>query len=64
MHINCQECSDGAEAQLRKEVEHLRVHLAERDEHFVALETEFFKSTSRAHDLEEQIGTWREKYER
>ncbi|CAH2090426.1 unnamed protein product [Euphydryas editha] len=60
----CKEYSDGAEAQLRKEVEHLRVHLAERDAHFVALETEFFKSTSRANDLEEQIGTWKEKYER
>ncbi|XP_046967861.1 bromodomain-containing protein DDB_G0270170 isoform X1 [Vanessa cardui] len=60
----CKECSDGVEAQLRKEVDHLRAHLAERDAHFVALETEFFKSSSRANDLEEQIGTWREKYER
>ncbi|CAH0727086.1 unnamed protein product, partial [Brenthis ino] len=59
----CKECSDG-EAQLGKEVEHLRAHLAERDAHFVALETEFFKCSSRANDLEEQIGTWREKYER
>ncbi|XP_039756810.1 uncharacterized protein LOC120631356 [Pararge aegeria] len=63
-HSPCKECSDGAEAQLHKEVEHLRQHLAERDVHFVALEAEFFKSTSRANDLEEQVGTWREKYER
>ncbi|XP_045773527.1 GATA zinc finger domain-containing protein 14 isoform X1 [Maniola jurtina] len=60
----CKECSDGAEAQLHKEVEHLRQHLAERDVHFVALEAEFFKCTARANDLEDQVSTWREKHER
>lgn len=49
---------------VNKEVQHLRQHLAEQDAHFVALEAEFFKCTSRANDLEEQVSTWREKYER
>lgn len=49
---------------LQAEVDHLRQHLAERDAHIVALEGEFIKCTARANDLEEQLGTWREKYER
>ncbi|OWR50152.1 Brain-enriched guanylate kinase-associated protein [Danaus plexippus plexippus] len=59
----CKECSAG-EVQLHKEVDHLRQHLADRDEQFVALETEYFKCTSRVNDLEEQVATWTEKYER
>lgn len=50
--------------QLQAEVEHLRQHLAERDAHIVALEGEFIKATSRANDLDEQLATWTEKYER
>lgn len=61
----CKECNeDGDGLQLHAEVDHLRRHLAERDSHIVALEGEFIKSTSRANDLEEQLGTWQEKYER
>ncbi|KAJ2951675.1 hypothetical protein O0L34_g13835 [Tuta absoluta] len=59
----CEECK-GDEAQLRAEVEHLRQHLAERDGHLVALEAEFHKCSTRVGDLEEQVDTWREKYER
>ncbi|XP_072931473.1 uncharacterized protein [Epargyreus clarus] len=61
----CKDCKDGVdETQLRTELEHLRQHIAERDVHFLALENEFYKCTSRANDLEEQLDTWREKYER
>ncbi|KAG6450207.1 hypothetical protein O3G_MSEX006448 [Manduca sexta] len=61
----CKECNEGGDApQLHAEVEHLRQHLAERDSHIVALEGEFIKCTTRANDLEEQLNTWREKYER
>ncbi|XP_013194961.2 myb-like protein I [Amyelois transitella] len=61
----CKVCNDGAdEAQLRAEVEHLRQHLAERDAHILALEGEFIKSTTKANNFEEQLNTWREKYER
>lgn len=49
---------------LHAEVDHLRQHLAERDSHIVALEGEYIQSTSRANDLEEQVASWREKYER
>lgn len=52
------------EGQLGAELEHLRQHLAERDTHIVALEAEFLKTTSRSKDLDEQVHTWREKYER
>ncbi|CAK1543160.1 unnamed protein product [Leptosia nina] len=58
----CKDC-EGVE-ELRKDVEHLRQHLADRDAHFIALETEYFKCNTRATDLEEQVNTWREKYER
>ncbi|XP_026730111.1 bromodomain-containing protein DDB_G0270170-like isoform X1 [Trichoplusia ni] len=60
----CKECDGDEGLQLHAEVEHLRQHLAERDSHIVALEGEFIKSTARANELEEQVGTWREKYER
>ncbi|XP_021201469.3 MATH and LRR domain-containing protein PFE0570w isoform X1 [Helicoverpa armigera] len=61
----CKECDgDADDLQLHAEVEHLRQHLAERDSHIVALEGEFIKCTTRANDLEEQVSTWREKYER
>ncbi|KAL0878901.1 hypothetical protein ABMA27_003902 [Loxostege sticticalis] len=60
--LACDEGVDGVH--LQAEVEHLRQHLAERDSHIVALEGEFIKSTTRANDLEEQLGTWREKYDR
>lgn len=61
----CKDCDGDAEGlQLHAEVEHLRQHLSERDSHIVALEGEFIKSNSRANDLEEQVSTWREKYER
>ncbi|CAG9788148.1 unnamed protein product [Diatraea saccharalis] len=61
----CKACDEGADGvQLHAEVEHLRQHLSERDAHIVALEGEFLKCTSRASDLEEQLSTWREKYER
>ncbi|XP_063364953.1 uncharacterized protein MAL13P1.304 [Cydia amplana] len=60
----CKECDDVDDGQLGAEVEHLRQHLAERDSHIVALEAEFVKSTSRVKDLDEQLHTWREKYER
>ncbi|CAG4945860.1 unnamed protein product [Parnassius apollo] len=59
------ECNNGAdEAQLHAEVENLRQHLAEKDAHIVGLEAEFVKCTTRANHLEEQVDTWREKYER
>ncbi|CAH2041351.1 unnamed protein product, partial [Iphiclides podalirius] len=61
----CKECKNGAgEAQLHAEVENLRQHVAEKDAHIVGLEAEFVKCTARANDLEEQVDTWREKYER
>ncbi|KAJ0176059.1 hypothetical protein K1T71_008233 [Dendrolimus kikuchii] len=61
----CKECNEGGDGhQLHAEVEHLRQHLAARDSHIVALEGEFIKSTTRANDLEEQLSTWQEKYER
>ncbi|KAJ8720287.1 hypothetical protein PYW07_012330 [Mythimna separata] len=61
----CKECDgDAAGLQVHAEVEHLRQHLEERDAHIVALEGEFIKSTTRANELEEQVSTWREKYER
>ncbi|XP_047517224.1 uncharacterized protein LOC125057522 [Pieris napi] len=59
---SCKDCQ-GVE-ELHKDVEHLRQHLAEKDAHFVALETEYFKCNERATDLEDQVNTWREKYER
>ncbi|CAK1582714.1 unnamed protein product [Parnassius mnemosyne] len=62
---SCQECNNGAdEAQLHAEVENLRQHIAEKDAHIVGLEAEFVKCTTRADNLEEQVDTWREKYER
>ncbi|XP_061717951.1 uncharacterized protein MAL13P1.304 isoform X1 [Cydia pomonella] len=60
----CKECDVVDDGQLGAEVEHLRQHLAERDSHIVALEAEFVKTTSRVKDLDEQLHTWREKYER
>ncbi|GBP71995.1 Tight junction-associated protein 1 [Eumeta japonica] len=61
----CKEGKDaGNELQLQGETEHLRQHLAERDAHIAALETEFLKSTVRVTDLEEELSTWKEKYER
>ncbi|RVE42521.1 hypothetical protein evm_012829 [Chilo suppressalis] len=61
----CKACDEGADGvQLHAEVDHLRQHLSERDAHIVALEGEFLKCTARANDLEEQLSTWREKYER
>ncbi|XP_026752549.2 uncharacterized protein MAL13P1.304 isoform X1 [Galleria mellonella] len=61
----CKACNEDAEGvQLHAEVEHLRQHLSERDAHIVAIESEYIKCTARANDLEEQLNTWREKYER
>ncbi|XP_028156487.1 putative uncharacterized protein DDB_G0277255 isoform X1 [Ostrinia furnacalis] len=60
----CKACDEVDGVHLQAEVEHLRQHLAERDTHIVALEGEFIKCTARANELEEQLGTWREKYER
>ncbi|CAG4952960.1 unnamed protein product [Colias eurytheme] len=60
----CKDCNEGVEVQLRNDLEHLRQHLAEKDAHFVALEAEYFKCNARATDLDEQVNTWREKYER
>lgn len=60
----CKECDGAEELHLHAEVEHLRQHLAERDAHIVAIEGEFIKCNTRATDLEEQLTTWREKYER
>lgn len=60
----CKECNDGEGLQLHAEVDHLRQHLSERDAHIVALEGEFIKCTARANNFEEQLNTWREKYER
>ncbi|XP_053608191.1 uncharacterized protein LOC128674006 [Plodia interpunctella] len=61
----CKACNEGAdEVQLHAEVEHLRQHLAERDAHILVLEGEFIKTTTKANNFEEQLNTWREKYER
>ncbi|XP_041981449.1 uncharacterized protein LOC121734880 [Aricia agestis] len=60
----CEVCRNRAGTVIFKEVELLREHLAERDTHVIALETEFLKYTKRTNDLEEQVGHWREKYER
>lgn len=65
MHNKCKECNEGADGlQLHAELEHLRQHLAERDSHIIVIEGEYLKCTVRANDLEEQLNTWREKYER
>lgn len=50
--------------ELHAEIEHLKRHLAERDAHIEAMESEFLKGNTRISELEEQIATWREKYER
>ncbi|XP_050677410.1 uncharacterized protein LOC126974065 [Leptidea sinapis] len=60
----CKDSNVGVEVQLQTEVDHLKQHLAERDAHFVALESEYYKCTSRNTDLEEQLNTQYEKYER
>ncbi|XP_013173013.1 PREDICTED: putative uncharacterized protein DDB_G0293878 [Papilio xuthus] len=60
----CKECNSAGEAQLHAEVANLRQHVAEKDAHIVGIEAEFVKCTARADDLEEQVDTWREKYER
>ncbi|XP_014359261.2 phosphatidylinositol 3-kinase 2 [Papilio machaon] len=60
----CKECNSAGEAQLHAEVANLRQHVADKDAHIVGIEAEFVKCTARADDLEEQVDTWREKYER
>lgn len=50
--------------ELHAEIEHLKRHLAERDAHIEAMESEFLKGNTRISELEEQIVTWREKYDR
>lgn len=49
---------------MHAEVANLRQHVADKDAHIVGIEAEFVKCTARADDLEEQVDTWREKYER
>ncbi|KAG7302042.1 hypothetical protein JYU34_013497 [Plutella xylostella] len=61
----CKECTVREDAgSLPGELDHLRRLLAERDTHIVSLESEFVKCSSKANELEEQLGTWREKYDR
>ncbi|XP_077292405.1 uncharacterized protein LOC143915580 [Arctopsyche grandis] len=62
---SCKECADDiSEIELHAEIEHLKRHLAERDAHIEAMESEFLKGNTRIAELEEQIVTWREKYDR